>query len=422
MAHPPSSQRSNSHGRSHTPSSASRKSQSAKTAVTDAHSTMVSGSLAAVTSNKSAISTTTQSCSVSGGTTVSGASSGGGGGSGGAATGGGGGAPVVLMMQHNGQTLSVLVDPLTLQVLNPAQSAPNPSVPITPSPVTSSSDQPVTASVGTTSSKKSKKGSSQRAIFPKPKTKAPSKAAAGPKTVAASLAASTMVVTSVSTPLMITTEASGAEPSAGSGVLSEVSSASGEGGGGVIGAEESQDILAKATLSIWTMEEMNQPLVCSPTNDDNPLLIDTSAPEGEEDRRVSTSPRKGLPTPKTTPVLADRTKKGQSLDHRKQSAAQQQQRQQPPQLQDSDLLLQPTVPPPQVSGQEQCVGGRETGQELLQEQEEQQKLQQQEKEQHDQLMRLESQMVLTSPSQPLVLATSVSQPLAAVSSSCVSQP
>ena len=410
MTTQPPTPRSASHGRSQTPSSANRKSQSAKVAAPDIHNSIPNstagmviqtskGALASLAQNTAGIASTCNS---------SGAPVGGG-------AGGGGGGGVVLMMQHNGQTLNVLVDPVTFQVLNPAQSAPAQALSIAPAAslaAISSTDTPANTTAVSSAPKKSKKGgSAQRAIFPKPKSKSSSKASAASKAAAVSLAASTAAVTSASTPLMISTEAPWGDQNAGSGMLSERTAGS---GGAELPCADNQDILAKAAESIFTTEEISPPLVYSPTNDDNPLLIDTSAHDGEEERGSASSPKKGITTPKTTPVVAERAKKSQKQDHQKQLLAFQQEQQK--QLQESSLLLQQQIQTsdamqgsllqqqsPLASAMEQDPN------QLLQqqEQEEQKKLQQQQQEQHDHLMRhLESQIALTS---------STSQPLPVVS-------
>lgn len=411
MTTQPPTPRSASHGRSQTPSSANRKSQSAKVAAADVHNSIPNstagvviqtskGALASLAQNTAGIAST---CSGSGAAAVGG--------------GGGGGGGVVLMMQHNGQTLNVLVDPVTFQVLNPAQSAPAQALSIAPAAsltAISSSDIPTNTTAVSSAPKKSKKGgSAQRAIFPKPKSKSSSKASAASKAAAASLAASTAVVTSASTPLMISTEAPWGDQNAGPGMLSERTAGS---GGAELPCADNQDILAKAAESIFTTEEISPPLVYSPTNDDNPLLIDTSAHDGEEERGSASSPKKAITTPKTTPVVAERAKKSQKQDHQKQLLAFQQEQQK--QLEESSLLLQQQIQTPntmqgsllQQQQQSPLASAMEQDPHQLlqqQEQEEQKKLQQQQQEQHDHLMRhLESQIALTS---------STSQPLPVVS-------
>ena len=214
MTTQPPTPRSASHGRSQTPSSANRKSQSAKVTAADLHHSIANSTAGVVIqSSKGALSSLAQN---NAGMVSTCSSSGGGGG-------------VVLMMQHNGQTFNVLVDPVTLQVLNPAQNAAQ-TLSIAPSATLASipsSDMPVNTTVVSSASKKSKKGGAQRAIFPKPKSKSSNKTSAASKAAAASLAASATVATSVSTPLMISTEAPWGDQSANSGMLPEQNSSGG---------------------------------------------------------------------------------------------------------------------------------------------------------------------------------------------------
>lgn len=158
---------------------------------------------------------------------------------------------------------------------------------------------------------------------------------------------------------------------------------------GVTQAGDSQDILAKAARSIFTASptEMSSPIVggfYNPAHDDNPLLIDTSVAEADEESTSSSSPLKGLTTPNCT----------SASDHSK-VAEQKQQQLIHHQEQQQRLLRQ---------HHEEELKRLEQ-----QERQEQEKLVQQQREQHEQLMRhleQQHQIDLASPQSAVLVRKS----------------
>lgn len=298
-----------------------------------------------------------------------------------------GSAPILLMMQHNGQVVNVLVDPITLQVLNSGQTAvqTTPSVGGAVSTTVgdkSGASSSVHTSAASSGSKKSNKKNSQRTTTPKPKSsKSSSKAlststtstttSSCSQTVMSRTNATCSVTTSVTQPLVINTDGPWDSQAASNIMICDDTNNPASEEGGLAPSSDNQDILAKAAQSIFTASptEMTSPIggaFYNPAHDDNPLLIDTSPAGPDTDMPSSSSPKKSIST-----NAAPQTELSKSVD------CQQQREQHSQMLQEQEALLR------------------------QQEQQEQEKLMQQEREQHEQLMRhieqQQQQMGLTSP-------------------------
>ncbi|XP_061183777.1 mucin-17-like isoform X2 [Saccostrea echinata] len=214
---------------------------------------------------------------------------------------GGSTAPILLTMNCNGQPTSILVDPTTMQVLGTVQTQQPPQQP---------NLNPTTSVSTSTPSKKNKKNG-QRAICPKPQV--------------ANTSSAITTVTSVMNPIVgpTVTLPTQANPSIAAGVWnsdkesmevlpppsaptskkssskSKSKSKSNKGntetqleaqGKTDSGEMGEQDILAKAAESIFS--EISPVNFYNPANEDNPLQIDTSVCEGEDEGKESESPKK----------------------------------------------------------------------------------------------------------------------------------
>nr|XP_022323291.1 uncharacterized protein LOC111124597 isoform X5 [Crassostrea virginica] len=216
---------------------------------------------------------------------------------------GGSTAPILLTMNCNGQPTSILVDPTTMQVLGTVQTQQPPQQPAI-NPVSSTSNS-------STPSKKSKKNS-QRAICPKPQGATSSAittvtSVINPivgSTVTLPTQANSVIGNGVWNPDKESTEVlptPSAPPTKKSSSKSKSKSKANKAnnaenqleaqgkteGGGEMGE---QDILAKAAESIFS--EISPVNFYNPANEDNPLQIDTSVCEGEEEVKESESPKK----------------------------------------------------------------------------------------------------------------------------------
>ncbi|XP_071175482.1 mucin-4-like isoform X2 [Mytilus edulis] len=158
-----------------------------------------------------------------------------------------GNAPIIINMSCNGQPTSILVDPTTMQVLGTVQTQqPAPAaVPQPPAP------QQATPPSG---AKKSKK----RVLCPKPSANGPNIEDVNVETQTAELKKTTVTKSKV--------KPKKAEP------------------------ESTTDILAKAAQSIFS-SEISPVNFYNPANEDNPLQIDTSVAEPEDETKRS--PQKG---------------------------------------------------------------------------------------------------------------------------------
>lgn len=203
------------------------------------------------------------------------------------------GTPILISLPINGQPTTVLLDPVTMQVLGTVQPGQQPlpqqgsgGMPVVPSSV--AGQVPGPAQPGTTPSKnKNKNNANQRAICPKPlggdgfrshttatkKRRPPSKNATKGKdlTQADSLSETLQIQIPEST------------------TDTEVSSAV---------SSESTDILAKAAESIFSPPVGEVANVgggfYNPANEDNPLHIDTSAAEVEDESKSPSKRSKTL--------------------------------------------------------------------------------------------------------------------------------
>ncbi|KAK6173075.1 hypothetical protein SNE40_016604 [Patella caerulea] len=179
---------------------------------------------------------------------------------------------ILLTLPIDGQQMSVLVDPVTMQVLGRVPQ-PTPTNTITPTSTTATTTGTTTAAATTpaTAAKKSVGGKKAPRICPKP-----NQAAKKSKNKSLSPAAEVQPPTD-SEPQQLITEASHETPQA---VPEETPMDHG------LSSEESAamtDILAKAAESIGFY---------NPANEDNPLHIDTSAGETEDDGSASPSKAK----------------------------------------------------------------------------------------------------------------------------------
>ncbi|XP_041373592.1 serine-rich adhesin for platelets-like isoform X2 [Gigantopelta aegis] len=198
---------------------------------------------------------------------------------------------ILLNLPVNGQQMNVLVDPVTMQVLGTLpppqqqQQQPTPSVPA-PAPPPTPSNIPATTPLPKRSSKKG-----HRAICPKPK---PGAAAEKDSSVSENLPQNDGAQTNWEAP-----NPSGTEASA-SGAKEQVSS--GENNDNLTSTDPT-DILAKAAESIFLASEISPPSgsFYNPANEDNPLHIDTSVGDGEED--VLGSPSKNVHSVQTSEAV-----------------------------------------------------------------------------------------------------------------------
>ncbi|XP_045210433.1 serine-rich adhesin for platelets-like [Mercenaria mercenaria] len=203
------------------------------------------------------------------------------------------GTPILLSLPINGQPTTVLLDPVTMQVLGTVQPGQQP-VPQQPSaavsgvPTTAAVQPPVSAQPGATANKnKNKNNANQRAICPKPlggegfnrQSTPVKKKRPPPKT--ANKTKETAQADSLSESLQIQIPESTTDPEVSSAVSSE-----------------STDILAKAAESIFSPPAGEVAGVggafYNPANEDNPLHIDTSATEVEDDLKSPSKQSKKL--------------------------------------------------------------------------------------------------------------------------------
>ncbi|XP_067676181.1 mucin-2-like [Haliotis asinina] len=216
-------------------------------------------------------------------------------------------APVLLSVPMNGQQMNVLIDPVTMQVLATVAPNQNPATPATTAPPASTSTSTPPASAGKKSGKKN-----QRAIFPKPSsttskvtsTALPTETAAPPPLTSASplqSAPASLPEGSMSQATMAVTSTTFSESKTNfSSTSTEASTTS------VSAAEAAAaatDILAKAAESIFSpspSEISPGPSFYNPANEDNPLHIDTSVGDGDEDNST-VSPVKATHDPQSTP-------------------------------------------------------------------------------------------------------------------------
>lgn len=213
--------------------------------------------------------------------------------------------PILISLPINGQSTTVLLDPITMQVLGtvqPGQQTPQQlSAGITPSaalPVSTQSAVTPVQSVPTTAASKTKgkNNPNQRAICPKPqgadgsraqgtankKKKAPVKGSKSKETVQAD---------SLSDSLQIQIPESTTDPETASAISSE-----------------STDILAKAAESIFSSPNGEVSAVggfYNPANEDNPLHIDTSVTETEDEKKSPVKPLSKTAASKKGTLLHD---------------------------------------------------------------------------------------------------------------------
>ncbi|KAK3577326.1 hypothetical protein CHS0354_008421 [Potamilus streckersoni] len=201
--------------------------------------------------------------------------------------------PILITLPVNGQPTSVLVDPTTMQVLGQFQPPVSTQSQIQTSVSTSQTGMPSTpttmpntASTSSSSSSKKNKKNNQRTICPKPttggsdgtKTSTGSSSSSKKKSKSSIKAdkESTEQPDSVSDGLHIEIPESTMEPDTSTHTTESTSSET--------------DILAKAAESIFSSPNEISPTISgfyNPANEDNPLHIDTSAGETEDDGNAS---------------------------------------------------------------------------------------------------------------------------------------
>lgn len=213
-----------------------------------------------------------------------------------AASGKASGTPILISLPINGQPTTVLLDPVTMQVLGTVQPGQPPvsqqgTVPV---PTTATGQLPVAAQTGATANKnKNKNNANQRAICPKPlgndgfrNQSAPAKKKK-PSSKASNKSKETVPADSLSETLQIQIPESTTDPEVSSAVSSE-----------------STDILAKAAESIFSPPVGDVAGVgggfYNPANEDNPLHIDTSAAEVDDDLKSPNKHSKKLSSGSTT--------------------------------------------------------------------------------------------------------------------------
>ena len=211
--------------------------------------------------------------------------------------------PLIMMIQQNGQMVTLMVDPNTLKVLNSDPNSPIFSLPPT-SATSGGADVAAVALGASTVLKKARKGGNAR-ICPKPRSKCSGKSSAVVKTLATAVAVpaagfhlSDATVASCSgsssaSPLLVSGKplwidatssgfcTSGCAPDHIGAVNVALATA----------AKDVSDPMMHASRAIFQTEVISPPLMCSPSNDDNPLLIDEA---GYEQHGYSRLPAKGL--------------------------------------------------------------------------------------------------------------------------------
>ncbi|KAL4229396.1 hypothetical protein ACF0H5_012435 [Mactra antiquata] len=215
------------------------------------------------------------------------------------------GTPILLSLPVNGQPTTVLLDPVTMQVYGTVQPGQQTTSQQGLNNVIMASTSSVTPSVSQSSStiagskSKSKNNANQRAICPKPlggdgqkSTSTPSKKKR-PAQKSSTKSKETAPADSLSDSLQIQIPESTTDPEISSAVSSE-----------------STDILAKAAESIFSPPTGEMPSVTTagfynPANEDNPLHIDTSATEVDDE---SKSPNKRTTKLTTETVTVNTTK------------------------------------------------------------------------------------------------------------------
>lgn len=201
-------------------------------------------------------------------------------------------APILISLPINGQLTSVLVDPLTMQVLGTVQQPPQAAgsgagtqqiVPAPGAPSASQASQVSGASTSTaTAVSKNKKKGNQRAIIPKPSAagepvKTVSVTSSKKKSSKVAKVVELAQPDSLSDGLQIQIPESTTEPDTSTHITEA--------------SPSSTDILAKAAESIFStsISELTTPVggFYNPANEDNPLHIDTSAADGDEEMSKS---------------------------------------------------------------------------------------------------------------------------------------
>ena len=192
-------------------------------------------------------------------------------------------APILISLPINGQSTTVLLDPITMQVLGtvqPGQQTPGQlptGVPPAAAPLPVSTQAPVTpiqnVPTSTAAKGKGKNNQNQRAICPKPLGTDGGRAQGGASKKKKSKAKNKEAVPpdSLSDSLQIQIPESTTDPETASAISSE-----------------STDILAKAAESIFSSPSVEVSAVggfYNPANEDNPLHIDTSVTEGDEEKK-----------------------------------------------------------------------------------------------------------------------------------------
>lgn len=208
-----------------------------------------------------------------------------------------GGAPILISLPINGQLTSVLVDPVTMQVLGTVQQppqAPGPGAPqLVPAPgLPPASQAPQisgapTSTANSSAPSKNKKKGNQRTIVPKPSAAGePVKTVSVTSKKKSSKAAKVVELAqpdSLSDGLQIQIPESTTEPDTSTHTTEA--------------SPSSTDILAKAAESIFSasMSELTTPVggFYNPANEDNPLHIDTSAADVDEETNKSPEKKQG---------------------------------------------------------------------------------------------------------------------------------
>lgn len=193
---------------------------------------------------------------------------------------------------------TVIVDPVTMQVLGtvPTPASTHPVISSTSASNTPPSTETVLNS-GTPSKKNSSK-KNQRVLMPKPKI-SKSKSGTKPDATPESLAENAWNPQPLDTAPSKTKSGGKAKTSTEKSNLSGSTDTAGDVNSNMDTNSADTDILAKAAESIFSsaLSDMSPPAIggfYNPANEDNPLQIDTSAGDADEDHAVHISPPKQL--------------------------------------------------------------------------------------------------------------------------------